>query len=113
MEAPIRLSPGGAQAALTTAESYVDLSALAGCDVMIFCEEQDIYFSGAPVGTVSGTLVTTGTQTASLTALVADRVGVGVKVVRRVDRNYPVLVVKTVTSTGTLKVKVVTPKEAR
>ncbi len=100
----ITLLSGGANAALTTSESVTDLSELAGCQVAIWCDDQDIWFSGAPTS-AGGTLVT-GNQAASLTALVADRVGKGTKVFRRVGRE-PYLVAKTVTGTGTLRVKVV------
>ncbi len=108
MDATITLCAGGAAQATTTSEAYLDLRALQGCTVAIFCDDQDVYFCGS--ATASGTLVT-GTQAASMTALVADRVGKGTKVFRRID-NQPYLVHKTVTGTGTIKVKVVERPQA-
>jgi len=96
--------PGGAQEdSLSTSEAYVDLTALAGYEVQIFCDDQDIWvcFNSA----ASGSLVTSGDSAASLTSLKADRIAVGTKMPRLVLNKYPFLVVKTVTGTGTLHVK--------
>lgn len=98
---------GGAQAALTTSEAYVDLSALAGRTVKLWCADGDIWFSAAANGTTSGTLVTAGVQAASDTALVAERLAAGWKEPFFIKSTHTVLVVKMVTGTGTLKVKVV------
>lgn len=110
MATPLKFSSGGAQAALTTVAVAVDLTALQGRLVAIWCDEQAIWFSGAPDGS-STTLVTSGASAASLTSLVADRLGAGVKGFRLVRADQPFLIVSTVTSTGTLKVKVVSEKD--
>lgn len=98
--------PGGAQKDLTTTEIYVNLAPFAEKTVSLWSVDGDIWFCFARVGTVSGTLVTAGDQDPSSTALVADRAGKGRKVRRRVSEAYSVLVVRMVTGTGTLKVKV-------
>ncbi len=101
----IELSSGGAQAALTTSESVLDLTALLGCTVAIYCDEQDVWFSGAPTA-AGGSLITAGASPASKTSLVADRIGAGKKAFRVLGADA-FIVAKTVTSTGTLKIKVV------
>lgn len=105
MSDSIDLASGGSLGALTTTEAVFDLTNLQGCDVLIWCDDQDIWFSGTSVST-GGTLVTSGTQAADLNALVADRIGKGTQKKRRVGHE-PFLVAKTTTGTGTLRVKVV------
>jgi hypothetical protein len=100
---------GGAQAALTTTETIVDLSAFAGRTVHLYCAEGDIWFCASPDSTAQ-TLVTAGAQAASATALVADRAAQGAKVPREINPAEPYLVVKMVTGTGTLKVKCINKK---
>jgi hypothetical protein len=100
----VTLCAGGGALALTTTEASIDLTALQGCVVAIWCDDQDVWFSGSTAST--GTLVTAGALAANATALLADRVAVGTKVFRRID-NTVFLIAKTVTSTGTLKIKVV------
>lgn len=98
--------PGGAQDdSLTTSEIYLDLSALARMEVKIWSDDADIYFAFNSVG--SGTLITSGDQAASTTALKADRTAKSVAVRRIVHPRWPFLVVKSVTGTGTIHVKVV------
>lgn len=105
MAVPTRALAGGAQAALTTSEASVDLTALAGRTVQLWCDDQDFWFVADADG--SGTLVTSGASAASLTSLKAERVAKGVKVSRLIGNALPFLIAKTVASTGTLHVKVV------
>lgn len=101
--------PGGAQkASVTTTEVVLDLSVLANKRVTIWCDDQDIQFCFTSVST-GGTLVTyTADQAASLTALVSDRLGAGVKAEPRLVLNIsPYLVVRTFTGTADVHVKVV------
>jgi len=104
MDSGVTLCPGGANLALTASESTSDLAALQGSVVMVWCDDQDVYLSASPVSGAQ-TLVT-GTAAASATALIADRIGKGTKVLRRVGSDR-YLVAKTVTGTGTLRIKVV------
>lgn len=97
--------PGGAQAALTTTEAAVNLTALAGRSVLLWCDDGDIWISGDSDGL--GTLVTAGASAASTSSLKADRIAQGYKVPRRVSGHQPYLIAKMVTGTGTLHVKVV------
>lgn len=100
-------APGGAQDdSLTTSELTLDLTALAKYPVLIWSDDQDIWFSFS--ASASGnTLVTSGDSAASLTSLKADRAAKSIGKVRVVSPKYPYLVVKSVTSTGTIHVKVV------
>lgn len=96
--------PGGAQDdSLTTSEIYLDLSALARMEVKIWSDDADIWFSFNSAG--SGTLVTSGDQAASTTALKADRSARSVGVRRIVHPRWPFLVVKSVSGSGTIHVK--------
>ena len=101
--------PGGAQAAdVTTTEVVMDLTALRNYQVTVWSDEQDILFcfQATPAG---GTLVTyDAAQAASLSALVADRLGAGVKADPILVVNAaPYLVVRTVSGTGDVHVKVI------
>lgn len=103
MTKPVVGSPGGAQATLTTSAVAVDLSTFKGRSVLLWADA-DIWFSFASVDT-DLTLVTSGASAASTTSLKADRLQSGVKIPRMVTNPYPYLIVKTVTGTGTLHVK--------
>lgn len=95
---------GGAQATgVTTSETYLDLTALAGYEVMLWSDDQDLWFSWA--ASAAGTLVISGNSAASKTSLKADRIGSGSKAQRVVSIATPFLVVKTVTSTALVHVK--------
>ena len=96
---------GGAVAALTTSESYVDLSAFAGKSVWLWCSDGDFWFSFSAAGDATSTLITTATTAASTTALVAERLAAGFKGPRRITSLNPTLIAKMVSGTGTLKVK--------
>ncbi len=106
----IKGCPGGAQAAVTATAVAVDLTALVRHEVMIWSDDQDLWFCFA-VDNSSTTLVTSGASAASLTSLVADRVAVGTGVRRFVNPRYPVMIVKTVSGSGTLKVKVISDED--
>ena len=98
--------PGGAQEnSLTTTEVAVDLSALANMEVLIWSDDQDIWFCFTPASETSTTLITSGDSAASKTSLKADRAAKSVGKLRVVNPKYPRLVVKTATGTGTLHVK--------
>lgn len=104
--------PGGAQEdSLTTTEVAVDLTAFARREVKIWCDDQDVLFCFKASSEASTTLVTSGDSAASLSALVADKAARGVPVFRVVSPKYPILVVKTAASTGTLLVKPVSEKD--
>lgn len=98
---------GGAQAAAVgTTEVAVDLSALVGREVLIWSDDDDLWFAFAPDDSDTA-LVTSGDLSASLTALKAQRTGQGVAVKRVVTALDPVLIAKHVTGTGTVHVAVV------
>lgn len=104
----IRAIPGGCvQTGVTTTPVAIDLRALGSRPVKIWCEEGDFYFCAARLASDAASLVT-GSQAASLTALVADRAAAGVGVVRQVSKQFPFLIVRMVLSTqgaGTIRVK--------
>lgn len=82
----------------------MDLAALAGCEVLIWSDDQDLWFCFTSAA--SGTLVTSGDSAASRTSLKADRVATGTKVRRLVELPNTYLAVKTVTGSATVHVKV-------
>lgn len=86
----------------------MDLTALANRRVSIWSDEQDLLFCFQATA-AGGALVTyDADQAASLTALVADRLAVGEKSAPRLVLNTNAyLVVKTVSGTGDVHVKVV------
>ncbi len=107
LDSDITLCAGGGVKALTTTESVMDVRALAGCKVAIWSDDQDVWFCGTSAA-AGGTLVTAGTDSAaSVTALIADRVGKGSKVFRTISAAEGYIVAKTVTGSGALKIKVV------
>lgn len=103
-----KFARGGGVYALTTAALQIDLTALIGYEVVIYCASQDVYFSGA-TSTDAVALVTSATA-ASATALIADRLAAGYKAKRLVRSDQPFLVAATVASTGNLFVKVVSDR---
>ncbi len=107
LDTEITACAGGAVKALTTTESVLDVRALQGCLCAIWNDSQDMWFC-ATSNPAGGTLITAETDlAASVTALIADRVGKGTKVFRRIGPGEGYIVAKTVTGTGGLKVKVV------
>lgn len=95
---PETMRPGGARILLTTTEVTLDLSIWAGKEVVFWSDDCDFYYcaSAEPSG---NTLVTTGTQAPSATALVAEPGARGTKLKRRVGRQ-PYLVLKAAKSPG-------------
>lgn len=104
-----RLIEGGAiQTGVTTTPVAIDLRALGGRPVKIWSDEADFYFCAAKLASQAASLVTSGNQAASTTALVADRAAAGCAVVRQVSKMSPFLIVRAVTSTSgpiTIRVK--------
>lgn len=98
--------PGGAKAALTTSEIYLDLALFAGRTLHIW-SDADFWYSFAPTGTASGTLGLTAPAAASLTSLQGRRQRAGTKVPRLVNGFNTVLVARTVSGAGTLHVELV------
>ncbi len=96
--------PGGGIFALTTTAAAFDLSALAGYDVLMSCDEAQLEFSFTANASTDTALVTTATA-ASTTVLVADQAGAGVKVLRQVMVKNARLVARVASGTGTLVVK--------
>ena len=96
--------PGGGIFSLTTTETVIDLSTLAGYEVFMGCDTQQLLFSfSLPTSTVT-TLTTTATA-ASITTLVADMAGAGTKVRRQILNSHTRLVAKLASGTGFLVVK--------
>lgn len=95
--------PGGGIYALTTSEVYIDLTALAGHEIVLSCPG-DWQLCFAPVGTAAGSLVTAATP-ADLVTFIADQVGGTIKVQRYVHVKYTVLVAKVLTGSGNLTIK--------
>lgn len=95
--------PGGAQkTGVTTSTVAVDLTALAGIEVDIWSDDQDLLIGWSADGT--GTLVYTGDLAASKTALKARRVAKGYPARRKVWLRYPYLLVAAVTGTALVHV---------
>lgn len=86
--------------AATTSPSVIDVTALLGCDVVIFCPTQDVLFTASATNTTS---IVTGTQSASTTALVADRAPAGFG--KRRTLVYPFLIVQLVAGSANVTVK--------
>lgn len=97
--------PGGALAAITGTAVAVDLAVLAGYEVEIWCDDQDILFCPSDAASTSTTLVTAAPQAASLTVLVAYGAAKGVPAPFVVAVPNTRLVVATATGSGTLRVK--------
>ncbi len=96
--------PGGANLALTTVAQAFDLSVLAGRKCLFWCDEGQVEFSFTEKTSTSVALVT-ASQAASVTALVADKAGAGVKLPRTVRSKYSRLVARIASGTGTLRIK--------
>lgn len=98
---------GGAQkASVGTTEVAVDLSALVGREVLVWSDDDDLWFAFAPDNT-NTTLVISGDSSASLTSMKAQRAGKGVAVKRVVTALAPWIVARHATLTGTVHVAVV------
>jgi hypothetical protein len=95
---------GGAQAAITTSPVAVDLRALAGRSVLVWSDDADLWFTFGDGS--STTLVTAGAEAASLTNLKADRVARGYKAARLISNGSAYLIVRAVSGSGTVHVKV-------
>lgn len=94
--------PGGAQAEnVDTTPVAVDLTALARCEVLIWCDTDDLWFGWADSAT-SPALTVSGASAASRTSNKADRAGMSVGKLRTVSAAYPFLIVRTVSGTGAL-----------
>lgn len=105
----IRGIAGGAiLTGVTTTPVALDLRALGGRPCKIWCDEGDIWFCFAKLASDAASLVVSGDQAASTTALVADRTAPGRAVVRQVSKMSPFLVVRMVAAfngPGTIRVK--------
>lgn len=101
--------PGGAQqSGVGTTPVAIDLRALGGRLVKIWCDEQDLFFCFAENASDAANLVVSGTQAASTTALVADRVEQGTAILRQITRKHPWLIVRistTLQGPGTVRIK--------
>lgn len=101
------IAGGAIQTGVTTTPVAIDLRALGGRPCKIWCDEGDIWFCFAKLASDAASLVVSGDQAASTTALVADRTAAGLAVVRQVSKMSPFLVVRSVFSTqGPVTVRV-------
>jgi hypothetical protein len=101
--------PGGAQkAGVTITTTAINLTELAGYDVDIWSDDQDILVGWSADGLES--LTYSGDLAASKTAAKARRVARGCPYLRRVWIRYPYLLVATVAGTALVHVAVVSDK---